>query len=98
MVYGYTEELPSIEQFGLKVQMRRSVVSIPSNIAEGRGRGTRKDFCYFLRIALGSCNELETQLELSKRIYKIDLNNKDIKLLLTEVVKMLKTFIKKLNV
>lgn len=70
IVYVLTEELPSKEEFGLKSQMRRAVVSIPSNIAEGRKRGTRKDFIQFLRIANGSLAELETQLLLSQDLYR----------------------------
>ena len=53
---------------GLISQMRRAAVSIPSNIAEGRCRGTKKDFVQFLRIALGSCAELTTQLEICGRL------------------------------
>ena len=61
-VYQITNNLPKEEAFGLTSQMRRAVVSIPSNIAEGAGRGTNKDFCRFLDIAYGSSFELETQL------------------------------------
>jgi len=63
-----TASFPSDEKFGLISQIRRSAVSIPSNIAEGRSRNTRKDFIQFLHIALGSLAELETQLELSKNL------------------------------
>ena len=72
-IYKITENFPKEEIYGLTSQMRRSAVSIPSNIAEGRNRGTRKDFCNFLRIALGSCAELSTQIEIKKyrsRTYK----------------------------
>ncbi|WP_075590347.1 four helix bundle protein [Labilibacter marinus] len=68
-VYSLTVQLPNEETFGLTSQIRRSVVSIPSNIAEGAGRGTDKDFNRFLDIAYGSCFELETQL-----ILCVDLN------------------------
>lgn len=61
-VYQITNHLPKEENFGLISQMRRAVVSIPSNIAEGAGRGTNKDFCRFLDIAYGSSFELETQM------------------------------------
>ncbi|KAA0206515.1 four helix bundle protein [Candidatus Uhrbacteria bacterium] len=71
LVYQLTESLPKNEEFGLKSQMRRAAVSIPSNIAEGRKRGTRKDFTQFLRIADGSLAELETQLLLSEDLYEI---------------------------
>ena len=67
-VYSITSKFPPEEKYGLMSQMRRSAVSIPSNIAEGRSRSSRKDFTQFLRIALGSINELETQLELSLRL------------------------------
>lgn len=67
-IYLLTSGFPSEEKFGLVSQIRRSATSIPLNIAEGRGRGSRKDFAQFLHIALGSANELETQLELSVRL------------------------------
>lgn len=71
-VYKLTEKFPKEEIYGLSSQMRRSVVSIPSNIAEGRSRGTRKDFAQFLRIALGSASELETQIEIAKELSYIN--------------------------
>ncbi len=61
-IYLLTETLPGSENYGLQNQMRRCAVSIPSNIAEGAGRNTPKEFCQFLRIATGSYYELETQL------------------------------------
>ena len=61
-VYLLVKELPKEEQFALSNQLRRAVVSIPSNIAEGQGRNTRKDFIQFLSIARGSVFEVETQL------------------------------------
>ena len=67
-VYRITETFPAREQFGLSNQMRRASVSIPSNIAEGQGRGTTKDYVHFLHIARGSLQELETQLLLSQRL------------------------------
>jgi four helix bundle protein len=60
--YKETEEFPISERFGLSSQIRRSAVSIPSNIAEGCGRDSPKEFARFLRIAYGSGCELETQL------------------------------------
>jgi len=64
-IYEITKNFPQEEKFGLTSQIKRAAVSIPSNIAEGRGRETNKDFIYFLRIALGSLYELQTQIELS---------------------------------
>ena len=68
-VYLQTAEFPLEERYGLTAQMRRAAVSIPSNIAEGQGRrSTDEDFARFLRIALGSLCELETQMELAVRL------------------------------
>ena len=67
-VYKITEKLPKDERFGLIGQMNRSAVSIPSNIAEGAGRNTDKDFNNFLGVALGSSFELDTQLVISNRL------------------------------
>lgn len=86
-VYALTKELPIEERFGLSVQMRRCAVSIPSNIAEGKRRGTPKEFARFLRIAYGSGAELETQLELCKRLY-MPAGFDGVKGVLTEVMKM----------
>ena len=60
-VYSLCSELPAEEKYGLKSQMQRCSVSIASNIAEGAGRNSNKEFKYFLSIANGSCYELETQ-------------------------------------
>jgi len=60
-IYEVTEAYPDLEKFGLIAQMRRAAVSIPSNIAEGSQRTTKKDFANFLLIAKGSLGELETQ-------------------------------------
>jgi four helix bundle protein len=67
-VYSLTVSFPKSETFGLTQQMRRAAVSVPSNIAEGRGRLTDKSFALFLSQARGSLNELETQLELSMQL------------------------------
>lgn len=63
-VYVATRSLPDDERFGLVSQMRRAVVSIPCNIAEGYGRGTRQEYIRYLRMARGSAAELETQVTL----------------------------------
>jgi four helix bundle protein len=67
-VYKITERLPQNERFGLISQMNRAVVSIPSNIAEGAGRNSVKEFDNFLGIALGSSFELDSQLLISNRL------------------------------
>ena len=94
-VYKITELLPKNEVFGLISQMRRSAVSIPSNIAEGRQRSSRKDFVQFLRIAQGSCAELETQLLITKDIYP-EIKQGKIEESVTEIQKMLSSMIGKL--
>jgi len=63
-IYMSTRRFPRDEQFGLVAQLRRAAVSIASNIAEGKGRGTQRDFRHFLMQARGSLYELETQIEL----------------------------------
>lgn len=67
-VYELTKKLSEDEKFNLTSQMRRSVVSIPSNIAEGHGRKTNGEFKHFLRISYGSSSELETQLYIAYRL------------------------------
>ncbi len=71
LIYQTTNTFPNSEEFGLKSQMRRSVVSVPSNIAEGRNRSSRKEFCQFLYIALGSIAELETQTEIAYKLHYV---------------------------
>jgi four helix bundle protein len=67
-IYRATEKFPGEERFGLVSQMRRCSVSIPSNIAEGMARHAPKETIQFLFVAIGSASELDTQLELSKRL------------------------------
>ncbi len=68
VTYRLTETFPRSEEFGLKSQMRRAGVSIPSNLAEGAGRSTKKDFSAFVTIARSSLNELQTQVLLSAEL------------------------------
>lgn len=68
IIYQLTDNMPDSEKFGLISQMRRSSVSIASNIAEGAGRGYNKSFANFLCIAAGSLYELETQLIISRNV------------------------------
>lgn len=95
-IYKITKSFPSDEQFGIVSQLRRASVSIPSNIAEGSKRSTDKSYASFLRVALGSGAEIETQLYISKELGYI--SEKDyFKLieLLDEIMKMLSSLIKK---
>jgi len=71
-IYKITERFPSNEQFGLTSQVRRAAVSIPSNLAEGVVRQTKKEFLNFLHIAKGSLSELDTQLEIARRLEYLD--------------------------
>jgi len=95
-IYSITFKYPKSETYGLTDQMRRAVVSIPSNIAEGKKRKTKKDFLQFLHISNGSAAELETQLLISKDLYP-EFNYAKSLLLLEEVQKMLSIMIKKLE-
>ena len=67
-VYRLSRSFPDSEKFSLTSQIRRASVSVPSNIAEGAGRKSKKEFVQFLYIAIGSLNEVETQLEIAKRL------------------------------
>ena len=67
-IYKSTENYPNTEMYGLTSQIRRCAVSIPSNIAEGSARTTKKDFSHFLAMSLGSVAELETQLIISRNL------------------------------
>jgi four helix bundle protein len=95
-VYRLTETFPGKEQFGLVSQMRRSAVSIPSNIAEGRRRQTDADYRHFLSMAFGSGAELETQIEISKRVGYLK-ESAAVEAILTEVMKMLNKMIDNLR-
>jgi four helix bundle protein len=68
MVYRETTRLPDSEKYGPYSQMRRAVISIPSNLAEGHGRSGSNEYIRFIDIALGSLRELETQVEICKRL------------------------------
>jgi len=98
-IYKYTKAFPKEEIYGLVSQMRRSAVSIPSNIAEGFNRYHNKEYRQFLYIALGSCAELETQIEVSLLLGYItqDVKDKTIEKL-DHQSRMLRNLIKRLNV
>jgi four helix bundle protein len=98
-VYKATNGFPKEERYGLTNQIRRSAVSVPSNLAEGAARFSKKEFCQFLYISLGSTAELETQLIISKNldyleqdIYEVLLNR------IAEVRKTVLGLIKSLKV
>ena len=98
-VYGITEGFPKSEQFSMVDQMRRAAISIPSNIAEGYGRSSNKEFKQFLNIARGSIAELQTQLQLSLDLGFITKISYDrIEDQIIEIYKMLNSFINKINV
>ena len=68
LVYRLTKGFPKEERYGLTAQLRRAAVSIPSNVAEGQGRGGDPDFVRFLRFAYGSLREAETQIIIAERL------------------------------
>ena len=97
-IYQLTNIFPKGEMYGIISQMRRAAVSIPSNIAEGRLRNSNKEYKQFLLIAFGSGGELETQIEISKRL-QFCAEEKFIKTeeLLSEVMRMLNKLISNLT-
>lgn len=97
-IYKLTKVFPQEETYGLMSQMRRAAISIPSNIAEGKYRKTKKDFMQFLRITFASGAELETQIEISKRLsYASSDEIKKTEDLLGEVMRILNALLKKLS-
>ena len=97
-IYRMTAQFPPEERFGLVSQMRRAAVSIPSNIAEGAARNTRKEFANFLYIAQGSASELETQMFISRELGFVDmLDSQSLLGELDEISKMIIGLQKSLN-
>lgn len=97
-IYQTTSTFPKEEIYGLTSQMRRACVSIAANIAEGCGRGSDADFARFLQIAIGSANELEYFLLLSRDLGLLnDLEYNNLEKQVTEIGKMLSSLIKKLK-
>ena len=98
IIYDLTADFPSNEKYGLVTQMQKAAVSIPSNIAEGRRRGTRKDYRNFLHMAYGSGAELETQCEIVRRLkFGKSEHLQKSETVLTEVMKMLNVMIDRLG-
>jgi len=94
-IYKVTADFPKDEMYGLVSQMRRAIVSISSNIAEGCGRRTSKDFIGFLYNAMGSISEVESQLFISGKLgYIKDKRVDELVEELKELAKMLYGFIK----
>ena len=89
-IYKITGNFPDVERYGLVSQINRSAISVPSNIAEGRRRGSKREYRKFLLIAYSSGAELETQIEISKRLSIIkESNYQKVDTLLLEIMKML---------
>jgi four helix bundle protein len=93
-IYQITNSYPKSEIYSLTNQMRRCAVSIPSNIAEGYGRKSQKEYLQFYSISYGSSLELETQIIISKNLHLVELSSfRNADLLLVEVQKMLHAMI-----
>lgn len=97
-IYRITGDFPKDEIYGLISQIRRASVSIPSNIAEGNSRRSKADYLQFLRIARGSCAEVETQLIISKNLnYINEEDDQKLNNTIIEISKMLNGLINSLQ-
>lgn len=96
MIYDLTKTFPDSERFGLVSQLKRSAVSIPSNIAEGAARRGTKEFINFLYISLGSLSELETQLEIALDLGYYKRNDFEMSIV-TEIRRMIQGLIRSLQ-
>ena len=97
LTYRLSRSFPVDERFGLTAQIRRTAVSIPSNIAEGHGRMHRRTFRHFLTVARGSLTELETQWEIAERLgYVSAVELVSLRGLALEVGRMLSTLYRRL--
>ena len=98
-IYKLTASFPIEEKFGLVSQMTRAAVSIPSNIAEGAGRNSDKDFAHFISIAIGSLYELNTQIVLSERLgYINQIQSQELQKKLDNLQRKSVSFKSKLNI
>ena len=96
-IYCLTKQLPKEELYGIISQMRRAAISIPSNIAEGYSRNSRKEYVQFIYIARGSKSELETQLKICERLgYLSNEQIKDAQNIIKEISKMFNVLLKNL--
>ena len=97
-IYKVTESFPKSEIYGITSQMRRAVVSIPSNIAEGAARHSAHEFAQFLNIAGGSLSELDTQIEIASNLNYILIKKKrELELRLDSIAKKLAGLINKIR-
>lgn len=97
-VYRIVANFPKDEKYGLASQIKRSAVSIASNIAEGAGRNSDKEFCYFLGVAAGSSFELLTQILIGSKLGMVSKEDAEkLFISLTQIQKMIYGFQKKLN-
>lgn len=97
-IYRVTKKFPTDERFGLTSQIRRAVASVPTNIAEGCGRGSDADLGRFLQIAMGSASETEYQIQLAKDLRYIEIDEAEqLTALIQETKRMLASFLKKLR-
>ncbi|MCF7905938.1 four helix bundle protein [Candidatus Gracilibacteria bacterium] len=93
-IYKQTENFPSEEKFCLVSQMKRAAISIPSNISEGYGRRSQKEFLQFLSVSRGSLCELETQIIIAKKLKFLEKGN-DLIEKISEIHKMMHVLSKK---
>ena len=97
-IYHFTKEFPKNELYGLTSQLRRSSISLPSNMAEGYGRNSTQDYVRFLRIANGSLFELQTQLEIARNLeFLSEEDFSELFELSREIERMLSSLIRKLT-
>jgi four helix bundle protein len=97
-IYTITKAFPNFEIYGMTSQMRRAVVSIPSNIAEGAARSSHKEFAHFLDISGGSLSELDTQIEISCNLGYLTVEQKhSLQLRVTSISKKLAGLINKIR-
>ena len=98
-IYELVKLLPREEQYALSDQMRRAVVSVPSNIAEGRGRGADKEFVHFLLMSRGSLWELSTQLVICERLHYLNQSQtSNARQMITEISKMINALAKTFSI